>query len=232
MKKKDKILAYKSLNFDQKIYQVKAYSYIKKILKPKQTFLELGCADGSFTSLIANVTKTKGVGLDISPASVKEAKKLGVDVKIHDLAKPFPFRDGSFDLVVALEVIEHLLDNEVFVEEIHRVLKKNGYLVLSTPNLASLTNRLRLLFGKYPKYMSTTWKTQDYHAHLYTPELMKTQLEKAGFRIVIFSSPNFFNPFITKSYCPEFIKTLSMKVGDIFPTIGSHMVLLAQKVKN
>jgi len=232
MKKRDVILSYKSLNFDQKIYQIKAYEYIKKVLKKGEIFLELGCADGSFASFVSQTTKAKAIGLDISTASVKDAKKLGVNVKIHDLAKRFPFQNEKFDVIVALEVIEHLLDNESFVEEIHRVLKKKGYLVLSTPNLASLTNRIRLLFGKYPKYLSTTWKTQDYHAHLYTPELMKRQLENAGFKIVIFSSPNFLNPIITKSYCPNFIKTLSMRLGDIFPTIGSHMVLLARKTKN
>lgn len=231
MKVKDNSIAYKSLNFDSKIYQIKAYRYIKKVLKKGQSFLELGCADGSFASWVGQQTKSHPYGLDLSMASVKEAKKLGVNVRVHDLSKRFPFKDETFDMVIGLEVIEHLLDNESFVGEIQRVLKKKGYVVLSTPNLASFTNRLRLLFGKYPRFLSTTWKTHDYHAHLYTPELMRNQLQQAGFNIIIFSSPNFFNPIITKPYCPQVIKQLSMKLGDIFPTIGSHMVLLAQKTR-
>ncbi len=213
-----------------KIYQVKAFGFIKDIIKPKQKVLELGCSDGSFASFVNKKTNTEVWGVDISPEEIRSAKKLGIKAQIHDLSKEFPFKKGQFDLVYTLEVIEHLLDTDFFLEEIKAVLKKNGYLVVSTPNLGSLTNRVRLLFGKYPRFLDYTRKDWGNHVHLYTLDALQKQLSQHGFEIIRVTSPNFLNPFITKSWCPEFIKDISMKLGDIFPSLGSHIVILAKKL--
>lgn len=221
--------AYISLDFQNKIYEIKAYKLIKKILKLNQKFLELGCADGSFASFISKKTKTEGWGIDISSAGIRMAKKLGINAQIHNLSKPLPFKKEKFDLVVALEVIEHLLDTEFLLKEINKVLKRNGYVIISTPNLASLNNRVMLAFGKYPRFLNYTWKDYGYHAHLYTLQTLKEHMKENGFIIIETTSPNFFNPFITKPWCPSIIRTLSMLFGDLFPSLGSHIVILARK---
>jgi SAM-dependent methyltransferase len=77
-------------------------------------------------------------------------KREGIHVIEHDLNYPLPFTGGSFDMVFCCDVIEHLpaVIVQKSLNEIRRVTKKNGYLVLSTPNLARLPNRLRFLVGK------------------------------------------------------------------------------------
>lgn len=103
-------------------------------------------------------------GLDIEPVPKNPNYKQGS-------AEQMPFHSGFFDSVMAGELIEHLKKPELFVKEANRVLKKNGVLLLTTPNRNSLINRL----------------THAYHAPLHfslfsIPEL-KELLQKNGFEI-------------------------------------------------
>jgi SAM-dependent methyltransferase len=65
-----------------------------------------------------------------------------------DLWASLPFADGSFDLVLAGEVLEHMPFPDTLLEEISRVLTPDGVLVGSVPNAFRLKNRLRFLFGR------------------------------------------------------------------------------------
>ena len=60
------------------------------------------------------------------------------------------FKDNFFDVVIANQIIEHLYDTDLFIDEIRRVLKKNGYCIISTENLASWCNIFSLTFGWQP----------------------------------------------------------------------------------
>ena len=61
-----------------------------------------------------------------------------------------PFPDNYFDCVLLMEVVEHLRNPYVVLPEINRIIKKDGYLILSTPNILSLKSRFRfLLEGNY-----------------------------------------------------------------------------------
>jgi 2-polyprenyl-3-methyl-5-hydroxy-6-metoxy-1,4-benzoquinol methylase len=63
-----------------------------------------------------------------------------------------PFQDGYFDVVYMGDVIEHLTNPDFAINEVARVIKTNGFLVLSTPNLACWLNRLLLLLGMQPLF--------------------------------------------------------------------------------
>ncbi len=72
-----------------------------------------------------------------------------VEFRQADLTQHLPYADASFDVVIAIEVMEHLLDHLTFVRECHRVLKPGGRLVISTPNVLSLKSRVRFLFSGF-----------------------------------------------------------------------------------
>ena len=77
-----------------------------------------------------------------------------------------PFPDHSFDAVMFLEVLEHVIaDPKYVVQELHRICKPQGLLFLSTPNLACLMNRLMLLFGKQPQLYLTGLHNGDDPRH-------------------------------------------------------------------
>lgn len=96
--------------------------------------LEAGCGEGYGADLLAGVARTV-IGLDLDAATVSHAagRYPRATVARADLAD-LPVRDGTCDVVVSLQVIEHLRDQERFLRECHRVLRPGGSLMVSTPN--------------------------------------------------------------------------------------------------
>lgn len=117
----------------------------------KAIFLDCGCDEGDFSIEIANRIKAKKIyGIDIIKERYSKAEEKGIIVKSSDLNEPFPFASESIDVLHANQVIEHLWNLDNFVRESYRVLKPNGYAVISTENLASWHNIFSLLLGFQP----------------------------------------------------------------------------------
>lgn len=113
--------------------------------------LDCGCWDGINTRKFGDRIGTDFLyGIEINRQKAKQASKNGINAKVSDLNKIFPYRNGFFDVVAANHVIEHLVGVRLFVSEIYRVLKKNGYAVIGTPNLASWHNVFALFLGLQP----------------------------------------------------------------------------------
>lgn len=118
---------------------------------PNANLLDCGCADGELTIKIATKIGTQNIfGIEIAKELIDKAKKRRIDVRQADLNDSFPFESGSIDVLVANQVIEHLYDTDNFISEIYRVLRRGGYAIISTENLASWHNIFALLFGWQP----------------------------------------------------------------------------------
>ncbi|MBZ5499815.1 MAG: methyltransferase domain-containing protein [Acidobacteriia bacterium] len=85
-------------------------------------------------------------GGDIDPGFFKVASIPCIHL---DMNRPFPVAAERFDFISCIEGIEHLEDQFQFVRECHRVLRPNGCLVLSTPNVLNLASRLKFLFSGF-----------------------------------------------------------------------------------
>ncbi|RMG30515.1 MAG: class I SAM-dependent methyltransferase [Bacteroidetes bacterium] len=72
-----------------------------------------------------------------------------IECRKADLTQPLPYEDNSFDVLIAIEVMEHILDHEVFFAEARRILKPGGRLYISTPNILSLKSRMRFLLSGF-----------------------------------------------------------------------------------
>ena len=116
---------------------------------PGQRVLDLGCRDGALTQ--AYLDGNEVVGVDADREALAEAAKLGIETYWADLDQPLEFADGSFDVVVAGELLEHLRDPLRLVAEIRRVLRPDGTLVASVPNAYRLKGRLLFLLGRPPE---------------------------------------------------------------------------------
>jgi SAM-dependent methyltransferase len=96
--------------------------------------LDAACGEGYGTAIVAAAGARAAVGVDIDDATVEHARaKYGLDFERADVAE-LPFEDGSFDLVVSFETLEHVADAGVAIGEFRRVLAEDGLLVASTPN--------------------------------------------------------------------------------------------------
>ena len=128
--------------------------------EPK-TILDIGCGTGTFAYLMKKrFPKAVVIGADISTTALSIGRKnyKSIQLVLANAEKKLPFRPNYFDLVVSGEHIEHLVDVDTYLEELNRVLKKDGYLLLTTPNLASWINRLLLLFGFQPWYLEASYR--------------------------------------------------------------------------
>ena len=120
---------------------------------PQSVLLDCGCGDGGWTStLVGPVQPRLVIGMDVLPGSLKNLVRSngGIRSVCAELNHPFPIRDGIIDVVVSDQVIEHLIDLDMFVSEIYRILRPGGVAVISTENLAAAHNILALLLGVQP----------------------------------------------------------------------------------
>lgn len=114
----------------------------------KAQFLDLGCDEGSLTLKMAEEIGTKNIfGVEIVEERIQESEKKGIQVKNFDLNKRFDFENDLFDVIHANQVIEHLYDSDAFLSEIYRILKKDGYAIISTENASSWCNIFASIMG-------------------------------------------------------------------------------------
>lgn len=115
---------------------------------PQAKVLDVGCGDGQKTSrFMEKIGCREAIGIDGVADRLKAAKTRGIKIIKANLENKWPFPNNSFDVVVSNQVIEHIVDIDAFIEEIYRVLKPNGYAVISTENLASWHNIFALILG-------------------------------------------------------------------------------------
>ena len=95
--------------------------------------LDLGCGNGRLTT---HIDASERTAADVSAVALERARgRLGPSDRTAELTPdaPLPFDDGCFDRVVAIEVLEHVRDVQLFLSEIRRVLRPGGELALTTP---------------------------------------------------------------------------------------------------
>lgn len=123
----------------QVIYDEHIYRYIFAAgLTESKVVLDVACGTGYGVGYLVERRVGKAVGVDISSEAVDYAReRYGGNKKASFVcadALRLPFSDGSFDVVISFETIEHLKQYSRFLAECRRVLRENGLLICSTPN--------------------------------------------------------------------------------------------------
>jgi ubiquinone/menaquinone biosynthesis C-methylase UbiE len=160
--------------FDSRIHKIMLNRSIK-------TFLEAGCGEGRFVISAAQKADSS-VGIDFSREAIQKAvEKSRVQAELQDniifcLARVenLPFRDNSFDLILSIGVIEHFKDPLPLLREMRRVLKPDGLLFLTVPNLES--------FRRTKRWRSQSQERFGYH-DFYIPEALSLLTAEAGFGV-------------------------------------------------
>jgi SAM-dependent methyltransferase len=139
--------------------------------------LDLGCGDGRMTAEMAGAG-AKPVGVEIANAALDRARASysELDFRLAPIEGPLPFEDGSFELVWAGEVIEHVADTARWLSEARRVLAAGGRLLVTTPS----HGRLRIMVGGIERFSEPLGD----HLHLYTRSSLGKLLDEFGFHDV------------------------------------------------
>ncbi len=110
--------------------------------------LDCGCGNGEFTVQVAcRARVSQAYGIECVDDHVEEATDRGVIVTKGDLNDPLPYKSCFFNIVHANQIIEQLLNIDLFLAEVKRVLRPDGYAILSISNLASWHNHPPLALG-------------------------------------------------------------------------------------
>jgi SAM-dependent methyltransferase len=159
---------------------------------PPACILDLGCGDGAATRLAAQ--RNPGhrlIGMDWSASSVTRARRLGLTVLRAAVGPQLPVASRAVDVAIMSELIEHLVDTDSALDEVRRVLKPGGSLLLSTPNLAAWYNRGLVALGVQPVFSEVSLRgvygrpgsQVAGHLHLFTQRALVGLLAARGFAV-------------------------------------------------
>jgi len=149
--------------------------------------LDLGCATGYLSQYLRENKSCNILAVDIDPANVSIAVQRGLNAFEGDADAPvtweritdYAAKHGEFEVVIAGDVIEHLKQPDKTLKKIKGVLKKDGVLIASTPNIAYWKSRLNLLLGNFDY---TEYGIMDRtHLRFFTEKTLREVALNSGF---------------------------------------------------
>lgn len=151
-------------------------------LPARGALLDAPCGAGALGASLQELGfEVHGIDLSAHPS-----QRLGADrVRIADLDAGIPFDDARFDVAVSVEGIEHLEAPKRFARELGRVVKRGGWLVISTPNVLNVASRWRFLTRGFHKHFTPDARAQLSSGHIHAIDyvLLRQFLEASGFSI-------------------------------------------------
>ncbi|HNQ51258.1 MAG TPA: glycosyltransferase [Candidatus Omnitrophota bacterium] len=148
-----------------------------KRFKPAGSLLDIGCASGEFMKA-AQDAGFRVSGIDISAYAAGAAKqRYGFDVKNCGLSDAH-FPEGSFDVVTAGDVLEHIPGPLGFLREIRRILKPDGILYVAVPDFGSLHYRAMSFLARFNH---KNYFVLPHHVFHFTAATLEKLLNRAGF---------------------------------------------------
>jgi 2-polyprenyl-3-methyl-5-hydroxy-6-metoxy-1,4-benzoquinol methylase len=178
-------------------------------------FLDIGCATGL---LLEHMRDEKGwdvQGVEVCGEAVEYGRKQRRLSIFHGTVEDAHFPGGSFDLVHASHVIEHVTDPKAFLRELRRLLRPGGYLVVSTPNIDGFQSRL----------FKERWRSAiPDHMVLFSKRTLQAILSAAGFTVLRKKTWGGIAVGITATVIKNSVDRLAKFFG-----FGDVMILLARK---
>ncbi len=196
-----------------------AHRIVYDLINEGSNVLDLGCATGYFAREL-NKKSCEVFGVDIEKDALSIAKKYCKFVLLTDFEYISEARIPShkFDYVLLLDVLEHVKSRGELLNALHKYLKKDGTLLLSTPNIAHVSVRLSVLGGNFD--YTNVGIMDSTHVHFYTRKTLLAELNNYGWEVTnLFASADFGQiPFISKigKRVPKRIQWIITK---LFPTL-------------
>lgn len=192
-----------------------------------EPILELGSVPYFLTYLLSN-SGIDIIATDIDPTRGKGVQKsAGFDVVRCDVEMPLPFNDDTFSGVLLTEVLEHLRINPIVtLSEIYRVLKPEGRLLVTTPNLLSVSNfESFLVTGKindpYTQFSKLEAVGHMGHVREYTPAEVQSLLKNTGFETIYSGTENWINDSWKDR---SLIRNLGLGLSILVPHIRQYQI--------
>lgn len=156
----------------------------ERYVSPDDRCLDVGCGDGGTSGVWLHDHAASYLGVDISEGAIRKAARRGLSVQLVEHADGLPFPDDSFDLVVCVEVLEHLFEPDRAVREIRRVLRPQGRVIATVPNVVHWRIRVDIaLLGRWnprgdPLSGRQPWR--DPHVRFFSKRSLARLIESCG----------------------------------------------------
>lgn len=220
--KADSISRSEKLHFDRLKMILKA----NKLAPEDVSLMDVGCSSGTFLDT-ARKMGFKTYGVDPAQKAAQTALEKGHDVK-SGMLEDLNYDSCSFDVITLFEVIEHLKEPIPLLQEMERILKPGGFIMISTGNSKSLT--VKVLREQWD-YFSI--KKNGGHISFYNPYSICLVAEKVNLKLHKLITRNI--KFATKGYVSKFkyrmLKVFSEILSPIAKrlNIGHDMIIILQK---
>ncbi len=179
----------KKKNFLQKLWHGGKWRVLKEFLdKDARQVLDVGCAGGHLTILIQKtLPKAKVTGLDVCEESIRFAQKRYKKIKfvVAD-AQNLSFKDKTFDTIVSLETLEHVVNPRKVFQEIRRCLKDDGEIIVEMDKGNCLFNSVWFFWTNFGP--GKVWRGS--HLSSFTVDSLERMIIESGFKI---KKKKFFN---------------------------------------
>ncbi len=146
--------------------------------------LDVGCGDGRVLAQLGPLG-LRGLGVDVSEEAVARAAKRGIVVARADLdGGTLPVESGAYDLVLCLDVLEHLFAPDGLLVEMRRALAPGGRFIMAVPNGLNLFNRIAFAAGRHLDVMDKAHLTTapfSEHLRFFSREVLERFLADGGF---------------------------------------------------
>ena len=182
--------------------------------------LDAGCGDGFFLGILRDLGFTNVIGLDISEVRAKECRDRGLDARCLPLEQCADL--GPFDLVLLMDVLEHVPDPALALRAVHQALTPGGILYLNVPVCDSLRLWLdRVLKRRTRLQQSVAW--DETHRHAWSARELNKTVSEAGFALVrgSHSSNRPLFPRRLSAAIADFLQgiTLGGRFGDLYSAV-------------
>ncbi|MEI6916388.1 MAG: class I SAM-dependent methyltransferase [Armatimonadota bacterium] len=159
---------------------------INSLVNPNSSVLEMGCATGYMTRHFQEEMGCRVTALDISEEQAELARPFAERVIVGDLSDDETWQElaGAYDHVIYADVLEHLANPWLALERTKKLLKPDGTVIASIPNIAYYKIRKQLLLGRFDYTESGIM--DDTHLRFFTEKTARDMFARAGYEIVNF----------------------------------------------
>ena len=199
-----------------------------------KSILDLGCGTGLLASVLIQPGRSI-LGIELDESDATAAKARGIEVIAGNVEEAISLTSGKkFDVVIAADILEHLANPRNLLENFTDLLSDpNGYAVISIPNVANLTVRVQLLFGKF-NYTSRGI-LDNTHLRFYTKASLTKLLIESGLEIIDYEFSSMPIEMVMEGRIPSmlsiFLQHILRLATRIFPTLLGYQSIVVVRGK-
>ncbi|MBA4320658.1 MAG: hypothetical protein C0412_19875 [Flavobacterium sp.] len=219
---------------------------IKKRKLKKAVIVDIGSGNGYLMKYV----KENNPGIEFEFVGIdKYVKDRAFDFRLisQDVEDKIDLPDRFADIIICAEIIEHIKNTDSLIKEASRILKKEGDVIITTPNLASYFNRFLLLFGYQPYHSEVSDKESGFgldivykmlgrakygnktagHLRMFTLKALKDFVEFYGFKVENYY-PVYFSSFRKDNKRKFLIKiffAFDKLISSVFPSLATGLIV-------